>query len=333
MKKVTKLIAMLIFCAVMFVNVLPVSAMTTQIIITPSYEEDSALSVNFKGGKPMAEYVYTGEVITPELEIRKMDGSIPSPDEYSIEYVFDSDSKSVGAQHVQVTYLKNGYKVILRYDIVPGKTDKIDVKVEDGLVTVSWNPVPGAGAYRVYKYNEETGRYSEMWWSEDAIASASTSRTFTEEELKVGEKYKMGIMALGNAEWMPTDQMAYFTVDTTKDTDVTQKPVSTEKQTQKTEKTTLITPQPTKPGVTSEGVVSTTVKEEVGTTAEEKTTIEENTTAEIKSTVDTLANAEADDDNVSEEKAPIDRTKLVLIICVSLLAIVGIVFTIYKKKR
>ena len=323
MKIFVKTITMFILCAIVVTGALPVSAMTTQVIITPSYEEDSALSVNFKGGKPMAEYVYTSEVITPELEIRKMDGSIPSPD----EYVFDSDSKSVGAQHVQVTYLKNGYKVILRYDIVPGKTDKIDVKVEDGLVMVSWNPVPGAGAYRVYKYNEETGRYSEMWWSEDVIASASTSRTFTEEELKVGEKYKMGIMALGNAEWMPTDQMAYFTVDTTKDTDVTQKPVSTEKQTQKTEKTTLITPQPTKPGVTSEGVVK-----EAGTTAEEKTTIEENTTAEIKSTVDTLTNAEADDDNVSEEKAPVDRTKLVLIICVSLLAIVGSVFTVYKKK-
>ncbi len=345
MKKIIRITTMILCLCMLWATALPASAETTTAGETTTADEkttveettvdknDDEISVTFENGETSTEYIYSGEVITPNLTIRKEDGSIASPDEYTIEYSFGCDSKSVGAHHVTVTYLKSGYKALRRYDIIPGKTDKINVKVKDGKVTVSWNPVPGAGVYRVYKYDEAKGQYIEMYWSDGEIASSSTSRTFTKEELKPGGKYKMGIMALGAINWMPTDQMAYFTVDTTKDTDGAQKPVSTEKQTQKTEKPTLVTPQPTKHGVTSEGVVNTTVKEEVGTTAEEKTTIEENTTAEIKSTVDELANAEADDDNVSKEKAPIDRTKLVLIICVSLLAIVGIVFTVYKKKK
>lgn len=322
MKNAIKIFMMCVLCVIMVGSALPVSAMTTQVIITPSYEEDSALSVNFKGGKPMAEYVYTGEVITPELEIRKMDGSIPSPDEYSIEYVFDSDSKSVGAQHVQVTYLKNGYKVILRYDIVPGKTDKIDVKVEDGLVTVSWNPVPGAGVYRVYKYNEETGRYSEMLWPDGQIASAGTSRTFTKDELKVGGKYKMGIMALDTITQMPTDQMAYFVVDTTRDTVVT-----TTKKADTEEKNTLI-----RPTATAVAAETTTVTEETGTTADEEvTTAVPDGEAVYESVVETL---ETDEDNVNDNKKDnSDRIKLGIGIAVIVLAVAGIAFAVYKKKK
>ncbi len=338
MKKAIKVIAMLIFCALMFANILPASAETTEsAVTTPSAVEDSTVSVTFENGEVYTQYIYTGEVITPKLIIKKTDGSTPSPDEYSIEYL--TDSKSTGAHHLTVTYLKSGYKAMRRYDIVPGKTDKVDVKVKDGKVAVSWNPVPGAGVYRVYKYNEATGTYGEMWWSDGQIAAASTSRTFTSEELEPGKTYKMGIMALPSIEWMPTDEITYFTVEVPKDsTDNAAKPVTTEKatekHTQKAEKTTLITPQPTKPGVTSEGVVSTTVKEEVATTAEEKTTLEENTTEEIKSTAETLTDVQADSDNVSEEKEPVvDRTKLIIIIVVCLLAIAGIIFSVYKKKK
>ncbi len=338
MKKMKSFGVLLLAVLIFAVNILPVSAMTTQVVITPSYEEDSALSVNFKNNLPSINYVYTGEIIKPELIIKKMDGSVPDESEYKVEYL--TDCTSVGRHDLRVTYLKNNYSVELFFDIVPGKTDKVDVKTENGVVTISWNAVPGAGVYRVYKYNEETGRYTEMWWPDGEIASASTSRTFTSEELEPGKTYKMGIMALPSIEWMPTDQITYFTVDTAKDTDAstTKKPVTTEeateKQTQKTEKTTLITPQPTKAGVTSEGVVSTTVKEEVGTTASETTTIrEESTTEENIGTADTISDAKADSDNVSEEKEPVDRTKLIIIIVVCVLAIAGIVFTVYKKKK
>lgn len=139
----------------------------------------------------------------------------------------------------------------------------------------------------------------------------------------------MAIMALPEENWMPTNQMAYFTVDTTKDTDTTQKPVT---PTKPTEKSTLISPQPTKVGVTSEGVVATTVKEEVGTTASETATREENITAETKSTVDTFANAGTNNET-AEEKEPVDRTKLIIIIVVCLLTVAGIVFSVYKKKK
>lgn len=341
MKKIIRMTTMILCLCMMWANVLPVFAETTTVAanttteektteekttVEPSTTKKERIYITIKSEKPVPQYVYTGKAIRPEVVVTKEDGTVASESEYELEYV--GDCTAPGRYGVRATYKKNGYSIEADFLIVPGTTDKINVKIKDGKVTVSWNPVPGAGVYRVYKYDEAKGSYVEMWWSDGQIASASTSRTFTKDELKPGGKYKMAIMALASINQMPTDQMAYFTVDTTKDTDVAQKPVTTEKQTLKTEKPTLLTPQPTKPGE-----VNTTVKEEAGTTAEEKTTIEENTTAEIKSTVDKLADAETDDDNVSEEKAPVDRTKLVLIICVSLLAIVGIVFTVYKKKR
>lgn len=288
---------------------------------TTTDKSDDEIFVAFEKGEAYKQYVYTGKVIKPKLIVKKEDGSIASPDEYTIKYM--SDSKSPGAYHVTVTYLKSGYKVTLRYDIIPGTTDKINVKVKNGQVTVSWNPVPGAGVYRVYKYNEETGRYSEMWWSDGQIASPKTSRTFTSKELKPGGKYKMAIMALDTINQMPTDQMAYFTVDTTKDTDTAQKPVTTTKP---AEKPTLITPQPTKPGETEESVATTT--------PEDGTTFVPESTTGIMNVFDELKNNASDNDTqTEEEKEPFSKIKLVIILVIVPLAIAGIIFSLWKKKK
>ena len=355
MKKIIRIITMILCLCMLWAAALPASAETTipaqattaeekntERETTPAEEktteektteektttaaDNTEISIRFKNGDPyMPQYVYTGKVIKPEIVIVKSDGTVPSPGECSVEY--EAESKEPGAYHVTVTYLKNGYKQMLRYDIVPGTTDKINVKVKDGKVTVSWNPVPGAKVYRVYKYNEETGRYSEMWWSADEIASQKTSRTFTREELKPGGKYKMGIMALDSINRMPTDYMAYFTVDTTKDTDTssTVKPVTPEK-------TTLITPQPTKAGVTQPKIELTTVKAAENTTGE-KITVEENTTGKIENTTGTNSDVQTNSEDTEDEKAPVDRTKLIIIIVICVLAVAGIVFSVYMKKK
>ncbi len=345
MKKIIRITTMIVCLCMLWATALPASAetttageTTTERETTPAEEKTTEekttdeitstrkerIYISIKSKKPVPQYVYTGKAIRPEVVVTKEDGTVAAESEYELEYV--GDCTNPGRYGVRATYKKNGYRIEADFLIVPGKTDKINVKVKDGKVTVSWNPVPGAGVYRVYKYDEARGMYTEMWWSDGEIASASTSRTFTSKELKPGGKYKMAIMALPAINWMPTDQMAYFTVDTAKDTDVAQKPVTTEKQTQKTEKPTLVTPQPTKPGD-----VTTTLKEET-------VTAEENTAATVvadKNNIEneTLADVQASSDNAEDEEPPVDRTKLVIIIVVCVLAVAGIVFAVYKKKK
>lgn len=291
--------------------------------------KEEVIYISFKNEdpmNPMPKYVYTGKEIKPQVVVTREDRSELDKSEYTLEY--EGDFVNPGMHTIYAVYKKNGYKIGATFWIIPGRTDKINVKVKDGKVTVSWNPVPGAGVYRVYKYDETKGYYSEMWWSADEIASPKTSRTFTKEELKPGGKYKMAIMALPAINWMPTDQMAYFTVDTTKDTDTTQKVTVTEKQTQKIEKTTLAAPQTTKLEE-----ATAVVTEETGTGAEntEPTIAVNGNDAETEK--ETLADVQVDSSGTEDEKAPLDRTKLAIIIVVCVLAIGGIVFSVYKKKK
>ena len=172
---------------------------------TPSTKREKIyVSIKDKGVAPAYAspiYIYTGKPIKPVVTVTKGDGTAVDKADYTLEYT--GDCTNPGNHGVKVVYKKNGYAVEALYQIIPGTTNKINVKVKNGQVTVSWNPVPGANVYRVYKYNEETERYSEMWWSDGQIASAKTSRTFTSKELKPGEKYKMAIMALPAINWMP----------------------------------------------------------------------------------------------------------------------------------
>ena len=297
---------------------------------TPSTKREKIyVSIKDKGVAPAYAspiYIYTGKPIKPVVTVTKGDGTAVDKADYTLEYT--GDCTNPGNHGVKVVYKKNGYAVEALYQIIPGTTNKINVKVKNGQVTVSWNPVPGANVYRVYKYNEETERYSEMWWSDGQIASAKTSRTFTSKELKPGEKYKMAIMALPAINWMPTNQMAYFTVDTTKDTETAQKPVTTTKP---AENPTLITPQPTKPGETVESVATTT-PEDGTTVVPESTTGIKNVFDELESVAETLESEE--ENQVSDNgKNNSQKIKLGIIIAVIILAVSGIVFAVCKKKK
>ena len=371
MKKTLKVIAMLVLTAVMLVNALPVWAETTTAeenttvaetttaeekttaeeqttkIETTHAEDTTAepsstkteriyVSIKDKGVAPAQSspiYIYTGKPIKPAVFVTKGDGTEVDKADYTLEYT--GDCINPGNYSAKIVYKKNGYTVEDIYQIIPGTTDKINVKVKDGQVTVSWNPVPGAKVYRVYKYdtiyvnNEKRTGYFEMYWSDGQIASSDTSRTFTKNELKPGGKYKMAIMALPGIEWMPTSQMAYFTVDTTKDTDAAQKPVTLTKP---ADKPVLITPQPTKPGETAESVATTIKDETVVNPTEETVAVPENE----QNAADEVDTPEYDsqENNIEEdEKDPADKTKLIIIIVVILVAVAGIVFSVYKKKK
>lgn len=71
---------------------------TETIIIKPSYTEDTVLFISFKDGKDsgIAEYIYTGKKIKPEVIVKKFDGTIADPSEYKISYDEDCE-KNRGA--------------------------------------------------------------------------------------------------------------------------------------------------------------------------------------------------------------------------------------------
>ena len=48
------------------------------------------------------------------------------------------------------------------YGNKPGKTSKINVSVKDKTLTLKWAEVKGATGYRVYRYNESTGKYKKV---------------------------------------------------------------------------------------------------------------------------------------------------------------------------
>lgn len=182
-------------------------AMTTTVVIKPEYTEDTVVAVNFKDGQlpGVAEYVYTGKKIMPEVVVTKIDNTVADPSEYTITY--DDNCDELGAHFITVEYLKSGYKVAMDYRVVPGKTTKVDMTAKNGSVTLSWAAVKGATHYRVYQLNKSTGRYTEVYWEDGSIAAPKLSRTL---DLEPGKTYNMGIMALAGPNHMPTNQMKTF---------------------------------------------------------------------------------------------------------------------------
>lgn len=182
-------------------------AMTTTEVIKPEYTEDTVVAVNFKDGQlpGLAEYVYTGKKIMPEVVVTKIDNTVAAPSEYTITY--DDNCNELGAHFITVEYLKSGYRIALDYRVVPGKTTKVDMTAKNGSVTLSWAAVKGATHYRVYQLNKSTGRYTEVYWEDGSIAAPKLSRTL---DLEPGKTYDMGIMALAGPNHMPTNQMKTF---------------------------------------------------------------------------------------------------------------------------
>ena len=119
-------------------------AMTTTEVIKPEYTEDTVVAVNFKDGQlpGVAEYVYTGKKIMPEVVVTKIDNTVAAPSEYTITY--DDNCNELGAHFITVEYLKSGYRIALDYRVVPGKTTKVDMTAKNGSVTLSWAAVKGA---------------------------------------------------------------------------------------------------------------------------------------------------------------------------------------------
>jgi len=324
-----KRIAPINLCVFLFVSIFSQYAFanTHVEVIKPSYAEDTAVSVLYKDGQPsLAEYVYTGQNVKPEVVVKKMDGTIAKPSEYKITY--EDDCAKIGLHTITVKYLKSGYVVKLDYLLVPGTTKRVDMSAKNGKVTLSWSSVPGATCYRVYKYDSSTGKRAEVYWEDGSIAAPKTSRTLT--DLKPGKTYTFGIMALLDVSSMPTKQIKTFKFTVPESGEgsfnivpgINEAPiVTTTKQAttvKATEKVTTTVPQ-TQESTTAvettqeETTELTTLKEETSKTTTEKTT--------TKASVEDV-----------EEKV-FDVWKLVPIFVAVAAVIVAVVLVFVKKKK
>lgn len=314
------------------------SAITQSVIIKPEYTEDTVLFFSYKDGQigSDAEYIYTGEKIKPEIVVKKFDGSIADPTEYKVYY--DDDCHKTGIHSVEVEYLKNGYKVSSDYSVVPGKTQRVDITVKNGNVTLSWAAVKGATCYRVYKHNASTGSYSEVLWEDGSFSAPFLSRTFS--DLEPGKTYDMAIMALASENSMPTKQRKTFkfTVPANKEgtfnivpginepsEDTTKKVTTTTKVTEKKEPTTTLTTKV----VTTE---ATTLPE---TTLLLKTTSLPETTTPPKTTAQTETKSEIIEATVNTSPKESSNTNIIIpiIVVVITAVVVGVAFVVIKKKK
>ena len=163
-------------------------AQTTTVVIKPEYTEDTVVAINFKDGQlpGVAEYVYTGKKIMPEVVVTKTDNTIADPAEYIITY--DDNCDELGAHFITVEYLKSGYKVAMDYRIVPGKTTKVDMTAKNGSVTLSWSAVKGATHYEIQRYV-----VSKKKW----VTQASTKKNYyTKTKLSRKTSYKFRVRAI-----------------------------------------------------------------------------------------------------------------------------------------
>lgn len=325
MKYITKFVSVFLIIMILFASVVTVSATETNEETTEKTEtttvkptttkptttkptttkptttkaDNTKIWFDFVGKKNSpAEYAYTGSVIHPEIVVMKSDGTKAKPNEYTVKY--DGDCKSLGAHHITVTYKKNNYRIMDRFDIVPGYVKKINVKYSDNSATLSWNAVPGATHYRVYTY--EKGHASELYWSNGSISSSQ--RSYTIKGLKKGVTYKFGVMALANADSMPTSFIKTVSVKLPEKDSV-----------EKTTLTVIDTTKTTDSISTTFDVLSTQVVTEDSLLSIENTTVKTDDVVSTDSTQNESSNA-----------------KLIVAV-VAAVAVVGIAAVIIIKKK
>ena len=135
-------------------------------------------------------YVYDGKNKTPKVTVKDANGKVLTK---NVDYKTSvaSSRSGVGRYTVKVTFIGNyeGSKSVYFY-IKPGKTDSVkSASQTTSAVKLSWNAVPGAAGYKVYRYSPSKKAYVE--------AGTTTGTTLTVKSLNAGTKYTFRVVAYG----------------------------------------------------------------------------------------------------------------------------------------
>lgn len=131
------------------------------------------------------KYTYDGKRKTPSVTVTDTSGKKLIKDtDYTLTY--SSGRTNVGTYKVKVT-LKGNYSgsQTYSYTIIPAKV-KVTAKQSTNSIKLSWKAVEGAAGYRVYLYNERSGK-----WETVIKSTKATSHTF--KSLDSGKSYKYSV--------------------------------------------------------------------------------------------------------------------------------------------
>ena len=137
----------------------------------------------------VSQKTYTGKNIKQSGIVVKLDGkTLVNGKDYSISY---KNNKKVGKATVTITG-KGNYtgKINKKFNIVLGKTLKVNAKAGKKRVTLTWQKVKGAGGYKVYMATKKNGKYKVV----KTLTSGSKVK-FTKAKLTKNKKYYFKVRA------------------------------------------------------------------------------------------------------------------------------------------
>ena len=135
------------------------------------------------------KYTYDGKTKTPTLTVTDTSGKTLTKDtDYTLTY--SSGRKEVGNYKVKIT-LKGNYSGSQTYEftIIPAKVT-VTATQSTNSIKLTWTAVSGAVGYRVYQYNEKTGKW-------ETLIKSTKSTTHTFKSLDAGTTYKYSVKPYG----------------------------------------------------------------------------------------------------------------------------------------
>ncbi|BBF43200.1 O-acetylhomoserine sulfhydrylase [Lachnospiraceae bacterium KM106-2] len=139
--------------------------------------------INYAALEKMA---YPGSALEPNMDITYHGVKLVLGVDYTLTY----DANSTFGTATVVAHGINNYtnNHSLEFQIIMGKTNGLKVSSRNyNSIRLSWTKVPGAYAYRIYRYNPKTNKYSHI--------ATSKSNTYTNKSLKYGTSYKYKVRA------------------------------------------------------------------------------------------------------------------------------------------
>ncbi len=138
------------------------------------------------------DQTYTGAASTPDVVIKNGDYTLVKDVDYTLSYLNNS---TVGTGIVTVTGKGKyaGLKIQSFNIIIPQVTGLTRTGNKKTQITLTWNAIPGVGGYRIYKYNETTGKYAYL-----KQLVGSLTNTYTDTGLTAGNRYRYRVRAYVN---------------------------------------------------------------------------------------------------------------------------------------
>lgn len=135
------------------------------------------------------DQTYTGTEIKPDVVIKNGTYTLKNGVDYTLSYM---NNTTIGTGIVTVNgkgdYL--GTKIQAFNIIVPQVTNLVKVGNKKMQITLTWTAIPGVDGYRIYKYNELTGKYNYL-----KQLDGSAQNSYVDTGLTAGTRYRYRVRA------------------------------------------------------------------------------------------------------------------------------------------